>query len=127
MLTYEERKQAMRDRYQNDPVYRETILERNRKRRKEKGAAYVRNNNLKAKFGITVEQYDEMLAAQGGACAICQGPPGGRWERFHVDHDHATGKVRGLLCHGCNTAIGLLGERHEVAERAAGYLKKHKE
>lgn len=71
-----------------------------------------RRSALKTKFGLTVEQYDEMLAIQGGVCYICRRPPGTR--RLAVDHDHRTGLVRGLLCssgrrNGCN--YGLLGGR----------------
>jgi hypothetical protein len=54
-------------------------------------------------LGVTVEQYDAMLAAQGGGCAICGTKP--KTRRLDVDHDHKTGRVRGLLCHRCNRAL----------------------
>jgi len=61
--------------------------------------------DLKCAYGITIQQFDEMLVEQGGGCAICGATdPGGRGS-FHVDHDHETAKVRGLLCHGCNTRL----------------------
>jgi hypothetical protein len=54
-------------------------------------------------LGVTTAQYEAMLAAQGGGCAICGNPP--KTRRLDVDHDHRTGKVRGLLCHRCNRAL----------------------
>ncbi len=84
-----------------------------------------RRSKLKAKFGITLEQYDAMLADQGGRC----GNPGCRTDvprgngRFHVDHDHATGKVRGLLCNQCNVGIGNLRDSVAVLLGAVEYLK----
>lgn len=79
---------------------------------------------LRRKYGITMEQYTAMLAAQGGVCAICGGGDGSR--RLAVDHCHATGKVRALLCASCNTSLGRLGEDPVVLERAAAYLRKHR-
>jgi len=79
---------------------------------------------LKSKYGITPAEYDRMLAAQRGLCAICGGPPNGRWPRLAVDHDHATDRVRELLCNHCNTGIGLLGGP-DVLEKAAAYLRRH--
>jgi hypothetical protein len=86
----------------------------------EKKRAYV----LKEKFGLTAEAYGEMLAAQGGACAICRGPAGGRWDTLCVDHDHNTGAVRGLLCLRCNRAIGLLRDDPALATAVSSYLKR---
>jgi hypothetical protein len=54
-------------------------------------------------LGVTTEQYEAMLRAQGGGCAICGNPP--KTRRLDVDHDHKTGQVRGLLCHRCNRAL----------------------
>lgn len=75
------------------------------------------------KFGLTPEEYRRILAAQGGVCAICKGPPRGKG-RYHVDHDHLTNRVRGLLCGPCNQGIGLLGESPETIEAAANYLRR---
>lgn len=60
--------------------------------------------NLATRYGITVEQRDAMVASQGGTCAICRGA----MARAVVDHDHATGKVRGVLCHACNVKLHAL-------------------
>ena len=59
--------------------------------------------NLRRVFGIGLSDYEQMLSGQGGGCAVCGAKPDGR--RLHVDHDHATGKIRGLLCHVCNTRL----------------------
>lgn len=80
-------------------------------------------NALKRKYGMTLEQYDEMLAAQGGVCAICGGPHVGTGGRYHVDHDHDTGKVRGLLCGPCNTGLGQFKDSSLVMEKAMAYLR----
>lgn len=60
-----------------------------------------RSNELSHKYGITLEQYEEMAEAQGHVCKICKSPP--KKKSLHVDHNHATGKVRGLLCSMCNS------------------------
>lgn len=80
---------------------------------------------LKRKYGLTVADYEAMLVAQNGCCAICAGnKPYGRGNRWHVDHDHTSGKVRGLLCSRCNTAIGLLQDSPVVAQAAVEYLSR---
>ena len=87
-------------------------------------AAHVRKSNLKRKYGISLEQYDAMLAAQDHGCAICAGQSaGGR--RLAVDHCHTTGKVRSLLCQDCNLALGYIKDDPEHAERLAAYLRRH--
>lgn len=67
-----------------------------------------RNRKLREFYGITVEEYDALLSKQDGRCAICRSRDAGGRGRFHVDHDHATGMVRGLLCHGCNTRLPII-------------------
>jgi hypothetical protein len=86
---------------------------------------------LKDKYGITLEDFERMAIAQDGACAIClrdpsefEGHKNLSHKVLHVDHDHVTGKVRGLLCFFCNTAIGMLRDDAAVAMRAADYLKE---
>lgn len=83
--------------------------------------------NRLAKFGITPAQYLDMLEAQGGVCAICEHPEkgvarNGRTKALAVDHDHATGDVRGLLCANCNKGIGNLGDSPERLMSGAAYL-----
>ena len=80
-----------------------------------------REYHLGKKFGLTVEEYDEMLAAQGGVCAICGRPPRDDIS-LHVDHDHETGKVRGLTCFRCNNALGDFDDDPKLLEAASAYL-----
>ena len=80
------------------------------------------NRNLKQQYGITYDEYDEMLVNQNGKCAICTTTDPGGKGRFHVDHCHTTGKVRGLLCHHCNTMLGLAKDSVETLNNAISYL-----
>jgi hypothetical protein len=75
------------------------------------------------KFGLTVEQYDEMLAKQGGGCALCGKTEAENGRRLPVDHCHATGRNRGILCHECNAGLGKLGDTPEALERALAYVR----
>ena len=74
------------------------------------------------KYGITLAQKHEMLAAQGGRCAICLIDNPTTFRPWHVDHDHATGKVRGILCHHCNMAAGAVKDNPTTAMRLVAYL-----
>ena len=82
-----------------------------------------RNGHLLRKFGITIDDYECMLDEQGGGCAICGDPPPENGS-LHVDHDHVTGEVRGLLCIKCNNAIGAFGENYELLLAAARYVDR---
>ena len=75
---------------------------------------------LEQKYGLPPGTYKLMWKAQSGLCAICDDI----LTRPHVDHDHATGKVRGLLCHRCNPGIGLLKESIDTLQQAQKYLKQ---
>ena len=72
-----------------------------------------RRGRLK-KFGLTGDEYDRMVHAQGGVCKICKRPPGTKWNRLAVDHCHTTGHVRSLLCMTCNTTLGRLETKWEA-------------
>jgi hypothetical protein len=76
-----------------------------------------------ARYGISAADQEAMLEAQGHVCALCRRPPGKK--RLSVDHDHVTGRVRGMLCGACNTALGGLQDSPEMCERAAEYLRRH--
>lgn len=84
-----------------------------------------RRHYLKANYGLSVEEYEAMLSLQNGLCALCLKPPSGRRMKvLQVDHCHKTGRVRGLLCNECNTAIGRLGDSEEGIRRTLEYLTK---
>ena len=85
---------------------------------------FLRNQNIKHRFGITGEQYDLMLLQQNEVCAICKNPELGRNTVLSVDHNHNTGKIRGLLCNGCNLALGLLKDNSYTLYNAIKYLSK---
>jgi hypothetical protein len=78
------------------------------------------------RYGLAPGQYDEMRAAQDDRCAICQTEDAGG-HRWHVDHDHATGKVRGLLCASCNLGIGKMQDDPARLRAAATYIERHRE
>lgn len=82
--------------------------------------------NLKQWYGMTLAEYDTLFERQQGRCAICQQPEpvkdGGIVKRLHVDHDHTTGKVRGLLCQCCNMGLGNFKDQANLLESAAHYL-----
>lgn len=78
-----------------------------------------RGYQLRYLYGMSPEEYQSFLNFQGGTCAVCHEVPD---HRLSVDHDHKTGKVRGLLCKPCNLAIGALGDSYEGVMRAANYL-----
>lgn len=81
-----------------------------------------RGRNLARRYGITIDEYDTLHEQQDGVCAICnQPPPDG--QRLVVDHCHDTGRIRGLLCSRCNTAIGFLGDDPCLVATAASYLE----
>ena len=98
------------------------IYERNHRKSPE-AKLITRNNNLKQKFGIDLEQFEEMKRAQGNCCAICNQEPQNDRELV-VDHNHITGDIRGLLCYGCNSAIGHLKESPELIWKLYDYLDR---
>ncbi len=80
----------------------------------------LRNYHLQQRYGVTADEVDEMLHRQAGLCPICRRPLG---DRPHVDHDHATGAVRGLLCFTCNVGLGNFADDVQRLSRAADYLR----
>jgi hypothetical protein len=80
-----------------------------------------RKSYLKRKYGITIEEYDTMLAAQHGGCAICGRPPRSDIS-LHVDHDHETGRIRGILCFSHNNALADFGDDPALLAKAIAYL-----
>lgn len=103
---------------------------RNRDHLKIRTRAYQRDHpesqrraHLKANYGITLERYNEILVAQGHMCAICRsGLQAGR--KTHVDHDHKTSEVRGILCGHCNVGIAMFREDRGRLAAAIEYLQR---
>ncbi len=98
--------------------YQKTWKERHPEKRK----LYTRNSRIRA-YGIEPKIYYEMLEQQGHGCAICNAKSEKR--AMGIDHDHKSGKVRGLLCDGCNLSLGHI-ERHGWMDKAMQYLAKYK-
>ncbi len=78
-----------------------------------------RSYHLKRRYGITADEYDALVGEQGGVCALCE-----QRAPQHVDHDHVTGRIRGVLCSCCNQALGNLRDSAATARRAADYLER---
>ncbi len=80
------------------------------------------------KYGISLEQYNDLLRKQNGRCAICNSRPAGMQHsktRLCVDHEHSTGKVRGLLCGGCNIGLGHFKHNIGILKNAIKYLEEN--
>jgi hypothetical protein len=127
------RNERRRQRYAEDPEYRERVLagkrvsdekgrEETNARRRQKWATdpELRAKSRLAAYGLTKEGYDRMLAQQHGACAICKRQP---QETLCIDHDHDTGQVRGLLCRKCNLGLGFFDDSPSLLRSAAAYLE----
>lgn len=107
--------------YQANIEKRRAASRRNSARQHRNGNA--RRARLKYLYGITPEEHDRMIAEANGRCQVCGGSNGGA--SLDVDHCHATGKVRGLLCHNCNLALGNAGDSPERLLALAEYLRRH--
>lgn len=88
--------------------------------------AQNRASHLRLRYGLTSEAYSRLLASQGGACGICRTKKLPARGTFYVDHCHGTGKIRGLLCHQCNTGIGHMRDSVELLRAAIDYLESPK-
>lgn len=85
-----------------------------------------RKNSLKRFWNMTVEQFEALKAKQGGTCALCPKTESNPHKNLCIDHDHTTGKIRGLLCDNHNRALGLFKDSIEDMEKAILYLKNHR-
>lgn len=131
-----ERAERLKERYHTDPVFRAAVVARNKKyRATKKGADYTRDwqrkteNKLKArgiklkyKYGITLEVWEALFAAQDRRCPVCKSETSGGLG-WHTDHNHNTGRVRGILCQGCNMALGQLKEDPARIRALAAYVE----
>jgi hypothetical protein len=101
---------------------REEVIEKGKKYYKE-NKRKTKNDTLLRKYGISIEDYEQMVAVQGGLCAIC----GTSAERLVVDHCHESGNIRSLLCNRCNLGIGLFEDNEDILILAAKYIKRYGE
>lgn len=110
------------------PECAECTKKYHRAHRSGKPPEWNRKYALKKFFGLTLDQYAAMLIEQHGRCAICGTTKSSNvTKHLCVDHDHGTGKVRGLLCHGCNRGLGFLKDDVELLAAAIKYLSSHEE
>lgn len=86
-----------------------------------------RDRTLRRKYGVTAQQYDEMVAAQSGRCRICDNPPPPEQRGLVVDHCHTTGRARGLLCNNCNALLGMAADDVSRLRAAIDYLERSRE
>ncbi len=96
------------------------------KKNKDNIAKRTKEHHLKIKYGITLEDYKELLKQQGGVCAICRKNENRKIKFLSVDHDHKTGEVRGLLCNYCNSTLGYSKDNIDRLLKCAEYLNKYK-
>lgn len=110
-----------------DPGRRQCKECRNLRKRPNRQGRKGRAYRFQYNYGITIEQYDQMIIDQNGVCKMCKRPGSGRWNnKLVVDHCHVTGKIRGLLCDKCNKGLGQFEDKIEVLEAAVQYLKDSK-
>ena len=117
-----------------DGTYREShrsmcnFCDRSRKSKRDRRTKKERaEQHLFSKYKMTPEEFTFLLESQENKCAICEtSDPGGRYNKFHVDHCHKTEKVRGLLCHRCNYALGYFQDNSSNLLRAIQYLEQSK-
>lgn len=93
---------------------------------RDKVKAQVRRGKLAREYGMTEKQWEEMLLSQDNKCAICGCETSGGKGGWHTDHCHITGKVRGLLCQGCNIGLGGFKDNPKSLRAAADYLEMAK-
>ena len=108
-----------------DKKYYEANKERLKEYNKKYSAEHERSSEIASyrrmkNFGVSQKEYEEMLNAQNGVCAVCGRTNKGK--ALCVDHDHVTGKIRGLLCHKCNLALGMAEDNLETLKNLVIYL-----
>lgn len=113
-VNLERKNQRQRHRYKNDVEYRQRVLRKSKK--------YRRRHYLKVKFNLTESQVEEMRYGQGNICLICRREFDNETMKHCIDHCHATGEVRGLLCPLCNKGLGLFKDDVVRLQQAIDYL-----
>lgn len=85
--------------------------------------AQAKRYGMKRRYGLSPEDAVAMLSSQGGACACCSAAEPGNGNGWVIDHDHATGTIRGVLCHGCNVGLGAFKDSEDRLRSAIAYLQ----
>jgi hypothetical protein len=115
-----------RERYAEDAEYRKSVKERSKKFWQSLSPYELRKrrwqNHLITAYGMTQKDFEFLVAKHDGCCHCC----GKKRRKMCIDHDHETGKVRGLLCSNCNTAIGLMGDSVVTLQSAIDYLRSYR-
>jgi DNA anti-recombination protein RmuC len=124
----EHMKEYSKNHYEKNKEHYKNIHDEYYQKTKDEHAHKLRGaeNHLKRVFGITLKQYRQMFKDQDGCCAICGISHNKLKVKLHVDHDHTTGKIRGLLCSICNISLGGFRDSPEILQKAIEYLIKHK-
>ena len=117
---------ACRNYRKNHPDNDKNYYDKNKNRILGQSKEYFRNVKMQKLYGLTAEAYNQLLLKQDNRCLICGNHFTIGASRACVDHDHDTRKVRGLLCHRCNSALGLFKESVTILNNALKYLEDHK-
>lgn len=113
--------------YNNEHSKRCKECERERKKLERQKRSHHRtdkNKRLKKQYGISIEQYEEILVNQNNLCSICKEEDVSKYKTLNVDHCHKTGQIRGLLCQGCNLGLGHFKDNIKILEQAIKYLEQ---
>lgn len=108
----------------NNPEKARAAVDRWNARNLEKVRVYSRNRRFLRDYGITIEQRDQLVLKQDSKCAICCETFGSGMRDVHVDHCHATGKIRAMLCNHCNNVLGRARDNPLILRQAAAYLER---
>ena len=113
-------------------AYAKQYYKKNKKQLRAKAAAWVKANKekhngyrYKSTYGISLEEYKKLVEHQNGVCAICKIVKHKKNKPLHIDHDHKSGKVRALLCNGCNISLGGVKENLQTLKNMIRYLLKY--
>ena len=121
-------REAARRRRAANPMRAREVSAGWRARNRERDRQQSREGHLRRKYGISLAAYEQLFQAQSGRCSVCRRVValfGRGSDAAHLDHDHASGVIRGFLCPGCNKAIGLIKDNADTALAMSSYLRKH--
>lgn len=120
---YQKHKERIKEAVKKDYQKNKEARKAQKKEKYQRTKDLVWENNIQKKYGISKEDYDEILKSQNGGCAICGTDKQVGRGRLHVDHCHTSNKVRGILCSKCNAGIGQLNDSIELLSSAIKYLE----